>query len=549
MKIALVAINAKYIHSSLAVRSLYAYLSPEEKQHVQIKEFTVNQSEDLIVSELFALKPNVIAFSCYIWNIEMIKSLVQIFKKILPDTKIIVGGPEVSYEDELANDFINAIDILIAGEGEQAFKSLVQEMTNETVPANCTQLVENIDQLGLLPLEHIPFPYENGFHDFKHRIIYYESSRGCPFSCGFCLSSATQGVKFLPLNRVKEDLSKFLTAKIDDAKIRQIKFVDRTFNCNKKHAMDIWSYLIQNDNGITNFHFEISGALLDDEMINLIGQARKGLFQFEIGVQSTNPATLEAINRKMDSQNQQKLFENIKKLKSLGNVHLHLDLIVGLPYEDYDAFIKSFNDVMACNPHQLQVGFLKLLKGSQLKKDAKKYGVQYKNHPPYEILTNNFMNFETINKLKKIEHMVELFYNTGGYKSFIKFMLQKFNTPFDFFNSLAMFWEANDYHKLAHKKGALYTILYEFGIKKFPSDNMTICELLKFDMLTKENLRTFPSWISSYYQYDVKQISKTTAIHTFEYDICTWLKQNSTKLQKRKTEITFEYKGANNDNH
>ena len=544
VKIILVAINAKYIHSALAVRSLYAYLSPQEKEYVHIKEFTVNQSEDLIISELFSLKPDVLAFSCYIWNIEMVISLAQTFKKILPDTKIVVGGPEVSYECEAP--LANSIDFIIAGEGEQAFKALIQAFIDESTIAHPKQVVTESHHL---PLDEIPFPYESEFHDFKHRIIYYESSRGCPFGCSFCLSSATQGVRFLSLDRVKADLTQFLSAEIDGEKIRQVKFVDRTFNGDKKHAMDIWKYLIKNDNGITNFHFEISGALLDDEMIDLIGQARKGLFQFEMGVQSTNLTTLEAINRNMDRLKQQKLFENIRKLKALGTVHLHLDLIVGLPYEDYFSFIQSFNDVMACYPHQLQVGFLKLLKGSDLQKNSKKYGVQYKTRAPYEILTNNFIDFEAVNKLKKIEHMVELFYNTGGYQSFIRFMLQKFKSPFDFFDALAMFWETNAYHRAAHKKGVLYTILYEFGIKKSPSDTRAICELLKFDMLLQDNIRTFPNWVDSYYSYDSKQVTRTTAIHSFCYDVYSWLNTTSfafgdnriDSLQQKDIKLYFDY--------
>jgi len=585
MKIILAAINAKYIHSSLAVYSLRAYLGEEEQKHVLIKEFTVNQAEDFIISELFSLKPDVLAFSCYIWNIEMVLSLAQTFKKILPDTKIIVGGPEVSYKSDDLCLFDYGIDIVVVGEGEYAFKVLVQDFLNKA-PLVCANnaieddayenvLVENAFCKSIshseIQLKDIPFPYNSRFENFKNRIIYYESSRGCPFSCGFCLSSASQGVRFLPVDRVKEDLSKFLHADIVsidnvnsaiNTKIHQIKFVDRTFNCNKQHAMDIWSFLIQNDNGITNFHFEISGGLLDDEMINLIRQARKGLFQFEIGVQSTNPATLEAINRNMNNSKEpnlqdlslQRLFVNIQKLKSLGNVHLHLDLIVGLPYEDYDSFIKSFNDVMSCYPHQLQVGFLKLLKGSHLRKPKvlEAYGIAYKTHAPYEILSNHFIDFEAINKLKKIEHMVELFYNSGGYQCFIRFMLLKFNTPFDFFDALSIHWEENAYHLSAHKKGALYTILYEFSKKTLPSDIAAICELLKFDMLKKENLRTFPNWITEYYHYDVKQITKTTGTHTFKYDICTWLDGlEMTPLQslkKREIGVMFDYTLSNSFN-
>ena len=535
MNIILVAINAKFIHSSLAVHSLYSYLS-EEKEHVLIKEFTVNHPEDLIISELFKLKPDVLAFSCYIWNIMMVLSIAQTFKKILPETKIVVGGPEVSYEyDDL---FAYGVDIVVPGEGERAFKALVQQFLYQ-MP------IHEIPVFKDIPLEDIPFPYNgdhNGLENFKNRIIYYETSRGCPNHCGYCLSSVTQGVRFLPIDRIKSDLSAFLSAKV-----HQVKFVDRTFNCDKKHAINIWSYLIQNDNGTTNFHFEIGGGLLDDEMVSLIGQARKGLFQFEIGVQSTNPDTLAAINRSVDNQ---KLFENIRMLKALGNVHLHLDLIVGLPYEGYSSFIKSFNNVMACFPPKLQVGFLKLLKGSSLRKNAVKYGIKFKESPPYEILSNNFMKFEEVNKLKKIEHMVDMFYNSGGYQCFIRFMFQKFNSPFDFFDALSIYWEQNDYHLVSHKKVALYTILYEFGKKTLPEgvDAAAISELLKFDMLLKENIRTFPNWIDDYYSYDHKQITRTTGVHSFKYDICTWLKQTDEiffdPLQNVEIKVLFDYTRA-----
>ena len=556
MNIILVAINAKFIHSSLAVHSLYSYLG-EEKKHVLIKEFTVNHPEDLIISELFKLKPDVLAFSCYIWNITMVLSIAQTFKKILPETKIVVGGPEASYEYE--GLFAYGVDIVVPGEGERAFKALVQHFLNKTSMQEISMFIKSkktifentshIDDLAKdILLEDIPFPYGNDyekFHNFKNRIIYYETSRGCPNQCGFCLSSVTQGVRFLPIDRVKADLSAFLSAKV-----HQVKFVDRTFNCDKKHAMDIWSYLIQNDNDITNFHFEIGGGLLDAETVSLIGQARKGLFQFEIGVQSTNPDTLTAINRSVDNQ---KLFKNIWKLKALGNVHLHLDLIVGLPYEDYSSFIKSFNDVMACFPPKLQIGFLKLLKGSSLRKNAAKYGIKFKEQPPYEILSNNFMEFGAINKLKKIENMVDMFYNSGGYQCFIRFMFQKFNSPFGFFEALSSYWEQNGYHLVSHKKAALYTILYEFSKNSLPDTDAgdegqvsaAISELLKFDMLLKENIRTFPSWIDAYYSYDHKQITKTTGVHGFKYDICAWLKQTDEKflipLKKAEIKVLFDY--------
>jgi len=563
MNIILVAINAKYIHSSLAAYSLYAYLSEEEKKHVQIQEFTVNQSEELIFSEILRQKPDALAFSCYIWNIDMVMSLIESFKKILPDMPIIVGGPEASYEYEGLLSI--GADVVVQGEGEEPFRELVRELmgvrpsrpqfchsgldpesscsglltrsttvnTNETCPMGfnlkIADQVRNDKPQNKLhdkpqnklhnivktppsppaPLANIPFPYPpEKFPTLANRIIYYETSRGCVNRCGYCLSSATEGVRFLTTERVQSDLNKFL-----QARVKQVKFVDRTFNCNKAHAIAIWSHLIQNDNGITNFHFEIAGELLDDETLHLLGKARKGLFQFEIGVQSTNPKTHEAIRRTTDTA---KLFENVRKLKEIDNIHLHLDLIVGLPHEDYASFKQSFNDVFACYPHKLQVGFLKLLKGSQLRKDAAKYGIIYKKNAPYGVLQTNDITFEQVNHLKKIEHMVDTFYGATSFDSAVFFMIQNFASPFDFFDALAAFWEENDYHLVSHKKIAMYSILHKFALKFLPEKIRTICEKLKFDMLLQENIRTFPDWINEYYQCDNKLITRNSAVHTFE---------------------------------
>jgi len=530
MNIILVAINAKYIHSSLAAYSLYAYLSEEEKQHVQIQEFTVNQPEALVVSELFRAKPDVLAFSCYIWNIGMVMSLVETFKKIMPHVQIIAGGPEASYEyDGLLSQ---GVDIIVRGEGEEPFKTLVQSFLQKS--HHNAPIYEPAESI---PLEYIPFAYESGFANLQNRIIYYETSRGCMNRCGYCLSSATKGVRFLPIERVKSDLDKFISAGV-----KQVKFVDRTFNCAKHHALAIWEYLIRNDNGLTNFHFEIAGELLDGEMLTLLAKARKGLFQFEIGVQSTNPRTLECIQRKTDTH---KLFENVRRLKLNGNIHLHLDLIVGLPYEDYASFKQSFNDVFTCFPHKLQVGFLKLLKGSQLRKDAEMYGIEYKKNAPYNVLKTDFVSFAEINQVHKIEHMVETFYSATGFYSTVRFMLVNFATPFDFFDALAMYWEEKNYHTMSHKKMAMYSLLHKFGENFLPDKLHHICELLKFDMLLQENVRTFPSWINDYYQPDNRKIDRTTAVHVFDYNICAWLRQleqnPAAPLKAQKIEVHFDY--------
>jgi len=553
IKIALVAINAKYIHSSLAAYSLYAYLSKDEKKHVQIMEFTVNQSEEFIASELLRVKPDVLAFSCYIWNIDMVMSLVDTFKKVQPDMPIIAGGPEVSYEDSE----LPGVDIIVRGEGEEAFKRLVQTLchctpsprhcerseaihhpTSSATDALLRQVKAFLAMTGSEQCRHsfdggldtIPFPYTTDFTDLQNRIIYYETSRGCVNRCGYCLSGSTTGIRFLSWERIRQDLDKFLSAKV-----KQVKFVDRTFNCTPQHATAIWQYLIQNDNGTTNFHFEIAGDLLTPDMMQLLKAARKGLFQFEIGVQSTNPQTLEAIRRKTNTI---KIFENVNAIKKSDNIHLHLDLIVGLPYENYESFRQSFNDVFACRPHKLQIGFLKLLRGSRLRADADKYGIMYKNNAPYGVLQTNDISFEQINHLKKIEHMVETFYSAGGFGHAIEFMIQQFKTPFEFFDKLAIFWEENGYHLVSHKKMAMYSFLYKFGAEYLPDRIRLICELLKFNMLLQENIRTFPDWIENYYSYDNRLITRTAAVHTFDSDVCKWI---GIPPQPRDITLNFDY--------
>ena len=524
MNIILTAINAKYIHSSLAAYSLYAYLSDEEKQHVQIKEFTINQQESLIVSELLRTKPDILAFSCYIWNIDLVLSIAETFKKVLPHIPIVLGGPEVSYEFET-----DLADIIVRGEGEEAFKKIVQN----AIEKNSVDSIFESTEIGA-PLESIPFPYFTRFPDLANRIIYYETSRGCVNRCGFCLSSATEGVRFLPLERVQSDLAQFLAANV-----KQVKFVDRTFNCSKHHAMAIWQYLIDHDNGITNFHFEIAGELIDDEMLAMLATARKGLFQFEIGVQSTNHKTLEAIRRTTDTA---LLFENVRRLMSFGNIHLHLDLIVGLPYECYDTFQQSFNDVFALRPHKLQIGFLKLLRGSRLRKDADKYGIVCKKNAPYSVLQTNFITFEQVNHIHKIEHMVETFYGGGGFHAAVRFMLANFTTPFNFFDKLARHWEDGSYHLVSHKKMAMYSFLHSFGAAYLPDKLHQICEILKFDMLLQENIRTFPTWIASYYTPDNRQMTRTAGVHTFAYDIAAWLeKEDTTPLTHQEISVEFDY--------
>lgn len=494
MKILLTAINAKFIHSSLAIRSLKAYC-PEFSNNISSIEYTINNSEDYILSDIFKEKPDVICFSCYIWNINMVTSLSKNLKMLLPDAIIICGGPEVSYESENFLFQNPSIDIVIRGEGEKTFRDVCQalvengsiEEINGLTFRNKNNIVNRPPQPPL-SMDELPFVYSD-FSDLEHRIIYYETQRGCPFNCQFCLSSIEKGVRFLTLEKVFEQLNFFLKNKV-----KQVKFVDRTFNCNKAHATAIWQHLIENDNGVTNFHMEIEAHIMEDDTLKLLSHAREGLFQFEIGIQSTNCETLEAVKRNPSFND---LKERVLKIKSLKNIHIHLDLIAGLPHEDYSSFRQSFNDVYALDADQLQLGFLKVLKGSGLRADAKKYGIANRHQSPYEVLFTKDISFEELLRLKAIEDLIETYYNSGKALHAAKYAANLFPTPFDFYEKFSIDWENKNYHRVNHNKQALYTIFYEFCLdNSFTKYKMEIIqELLKFDMLLCDNLNSFPNWV------------------------------------------------------
>ncbi|MBO5428600.1 MAG: B12-binding domain-containing radical SAM protein, partial [Peptococcaceae bacterium] len=379
-KIVLASLSAKFIHSSLALRYLTKFNHNDEKHHIKTMEFTINQRLDFMADELFRQSPDVILFSCYIWNVDMLKALCPLLKKIMPRCIIGFGGPEVSYESETFLRDNPSVDFIMRGEGELVFSELLNYL-DFGIPASLYDIksmtfrdgndIVSTAQQEPLDLALLPFPYAEDFSDVENQIIYYESSRGCPYSCGYCLSSIEKGVRFVPLDTVYPALQKFL-----DHKVRQVKFIDRTFNCKKSHTMGIWRYLAEHDNGITNFHFEITADLLDQETIEFLQTVRKGLFQFEIGVQSTNPKTIEAINRNVSFE---KLSGIVRQVKAGGNIHQHLDLIAGLPHEDYDSFGRSFNDVYALQPEQLQLGFLKVLKGSMIYNRQQEFGIVYQD--------------------------------------------------------------------------------------------------------------------------------------------------------------------------
>lgn len=496
-KIVLASLSAKFIHSSLALRYLTRFADNGARHNLQTMEFTINQRLEFIADELFRQQPDVILFSCYIWNVEMLKQLCPLLKKIMPDCMLGFGGPEVSYESEAFLRDNPTVDLVMRGEGEMVFTQLLNyldygqpESLQEIKGLTFRQEGEILStpQQEPLDLALLPFPYEEEFQDVQNQIIYYETQRGCPYSCGYCLSSIEKGVRFVPLEKVLPELQLFL-----DAKVRQVKFIDRTFNCKKSHAMAIWRYLHEHDNGVTNFHFEITADLLDQETIDFLKTVRKGLFQFEIGVQSTNPQTISAINRNVDFD---KLSGIVKQIKAGGNIHQHLDLIAGLPYEDYASFGRSFNDVYALQPEQLQLGFLKVLKGSMIYQRQQDFAIVYQDTAPYEVLTTHALPYGDTLRLKAVEEMVETYYNSGKFLNTLDYLVPLYDNPFAFFEQLSQYWIAHDCHYQYQSKIGLCDILWQFVQQNERVDSARFQWLLKFDLALHEKPKKLPGWLT-----------------------------------------------------
>lgn len=525
MKILLAACNAKYIHSNLAVYNLKS-CSGEYSSRVVVKEYTINQIRDDILKDIYLEQPDVICFSCYIWNISFVRELVPDLKKILPQVEFWAGGPEVSYD---AVEFLKKNPVffgVMVGEGEETFHELAGyyiERKPETLSGICGVAFRdenkgrNIVHTGwreLMDLSKVPFAYSN-LTEFKNRIIYYESSRGCPFSCSYCLSSIDKKLRFRDIELVKKELQFFI-----DNKVPQVKFVDRTFNCKHDHAMEIWRYITENDNGITNFHFEISADLLRAEELALMKTMRPGLIQLEIGVQSTNPQTIKAIRRTMDFE---KLKGIVEQIHSFGNIHQHLDLIAGLPYEGYDSFHKSFCDVYALRPEQFQLGFLKVLKGSYMMEMTGEYQILYKDREPYEVLSTAWLTYGEILRLKMVESMVEVYYNSGQFKNTLVFLEKYFDDPFRMYEALGRFYEKKGYSEISHSRMRRYEILMEFAgeQKEIPSEALS--DVMLLDLYLRENLKSRPSFASDQKPYErliwdyrkAKKIPKTAHIEVF----------------------------------
>ena len=525
MKILLAACNAKYIHSNLAVYNLKS-CSGEYSSRVVVKEYTINQIRDDILKDIYLEQPDVVCFSCYIWNISFVRELVPDLKKILPQVEFWAGGPEVSYD---AVEFLKknpAFFGVMVGEGEETFHELAGyyiERKPETLSEirgvafrdeNKGRDIVHTGWRELMDLSKVPFAYSN-LTEFKNRIIYYESSRGCPFSCSYCLSSIDKKLRFRDIELVKKELQFFI-----DNKVPQVKFVDRTFNCKHDHAMEIWRYITENDNGITNFHFEISADLLRSEELALMKTMRPGLIQLEIGVQSTNPQTIKAIRRTMDFE---KLKGIVEQIHSFGNIHQHLDLIAGLPYEGYDSFHKSFCDVYALRPEQFQLGFLKVLKGSHMMEMTGEYQILYKDREPYEVLSTAWMTYGEILRLKMVESMVEVYYNSGQFKNTLVFLEKYFDDPFRMYEALGRFYEKKGYSEISHSRMRRYEILMEFAgeQKEIPSEALS--DVMLLDLYLRENLKSRPSFASDQKPYErliwdyrkAKKIPKTAHIEVF----------------------------------
>lgn len=643
MRFLLCGINAKYIHSNLAIFSLKAYADRKKIPGAEIilKEYTINNYVEDILQDLYEEKADVVIFSCYIWNISFVRELAAELKKVSPDVKIWAGGPEVSYA---ANKFLMenpAFDLIMQGEGEEVFSELIRLTVEEkcrikdvykqseskkvlsgivekrysierkqavkeekdiedknfagednVYPTNYIdmsklQKLQGIavrDFLGeaalgnaesnignktkiintgfatLMDMDTIPFVYED-FHLFEHKILYYETSRGCPFCCSYCLSSVDKTVRFRSLPIVKKELDAFL-----EAKVPQVKFVDRTFNCNRQRAIDIWSYLVEHDNGITTFHFEISSDLLGGEELELFAKMRPGLIQLEIGVQSTNGETVDAIHRHMDLD---KLFHYVDRVHELGNIHQHLDLIAGLPYENYERFGCSFDDLYAHEPDQLQLGFLKVLKGTMMEEEVKKYSILYRNQPPYEVLGTKWLSYDEIILLKGVEELVELYYNSGQYTLTLKYAVPFFESSFRFYEMFSAWYRGKGYHKLNHNRLEKYNILREF-LREHIDENEwdTLDEIMLYDMYLRENVKGRPAWAKDTAQYkkewkalyreqgeklfpedvqagiyDSKRAANQSHIEVFEINIKKF--EQSGQVEKKQVFCLFDYSRRN----
>ena len=544
MKFLLTAVNAKYIHSNPAIYSLRAYAGVIYEQHIELAEYTINHSLQSILTGIYEKKPDVIGFSCYIWNIRMIEELLEELPKIMPRVPIWVGGPEVTYR---AAEFLEqhpSVQGVMVGEGEATFLEVLRYYLEEPISLSQIAGIVYRDEKGriiqnepreLTNLDRLPFLYHN-LEPFTNRIIYYETGRGCPYRCSYCLSSIDKTVRLRSFSVVREELQFFL-----DHQVTQVKFVDRTFNCNRKHAMDIWQYLIEHDNGVTNFHFEIEADILSEEELALLAKARPGLFQMEIGVQTANPETLHEIRR---TARLDRIEHAVAQLKRAGNIHVHLDLIAGLPFEDYESFGHSFDTVYAMEPEQLQLGFLKVLWGSYMQEKAKDYELKYLTTAPYEVLSTKWLSYGDVVRLKRVEEMVELYYNSNQFTTTLPLLEAFFARPFAMYQALADFYEDNGYFVTTPSRIYRYQVLLDFILSIAPGEHLAYFkEALTYDIYLRENAKSRPDFapdlqeyknvITDFYreeaekhrflpessQYDARQLQRMTHLEVLQYPV------------------------------
>lgn len=580
MNILLTAINAKYIHSNLAVYSLRAYAAGKcerYKEEIGIAEYTINQPLDQILMDLYKRKPEVLCFSCYLWNIEYVEQLVAELGKIMPQTDIWLGGPEVSYHASHMLEQFPQVYGIMRGEGEETFLELAEFYYNNSRKSleQCEkvqrlkeivgitfrdgeEIIETADR-SVMDLSKVPFVYED-LDVFKNKIIYYESSRGCPFSCSYCLSSIDKCLRFRDLELVKKELQFFI-----DHEIPQVKFVDRTFNCKHSHSMEIWSYIKEHDKGKTNFHFEVAADLLNEEELNLISTMRPGLIQLEIGVQSTNEQTIKEIHRTMKFS---QVTEVVNRVHAAKNIHQHLDLIAGLPFEDYNSFHKSFCDVYALRPEQLQLGFLKVLKGSYMEEKTKDYELLYQNRPPYEVLSTKWLPYSDVIRLKGLEEMVEVYYNSRQFEHTMELLEQVFGDAFVMFEEMSNYYEEHGYYGVNHNRVARYEILYAFIKEVALVQYETLLteeqfrQTLVMDLYLRENMKNRPAfagdslvskevertfydteaeehqYLKGYEKYDKRQLRKMTHLENIDGHLILFDYQNRNPLTNQAT--TYE---------
>ena len=522
MKILLVAVNAKFIHTNPAVRSLRAYVATDGEE-TEIVEYTVNQLPEKVLADLYRRAPDVIAFSCYIWNRKFVFGLLKELPKVLPRAEIWLGGPEVSYDAEQVLREMPWVRGIMVGEGEETFRELCRHWrsgkpdTREI--AGCVlSTAEGIRHTGErapVDMDALPFIYRD-MTELKDRIPYYESSRGCPFRCTYCLSSIEKTVRFRSLTKVLPELQFFL-----EAKVPQVKFIDRTFNCDHKRCLTIWRYLKENDNGITNFHFEISADLLNDGELELLCSMRPGLVQLEIGVQTTHPETVTAIRRSMDLEKLKKVVERLRKAE---NMHIHLDLIAGLPEEDLETFRKSFDEVFALKPHDLQLGFLKVLKGSPMESLAAGYDLKYQADPPYEVLGTRWLGYGELLELKGVEEMLELYHNSGQYSHLLPVLIRESESAYAFFRDLAEWYREHGYEVCQPSRMTRFEILLDFAASRHPEKRELYAELLTYDCWLRERCKKRPDFCPDLtpYRDRIRNVDARPEDHTEVFRYAVW---------------------------